>query len=185
MRDSYIFAIVMAIIGLLWGYLYSNQKEHFKPHKQPYINCLQSKISDPKIIKQASTCFDQYQDDKNDMGLFAKCLHQAGAYHESQECLPELRKLVKASSASGDHNITPNYHMLLSQVSPGDLANTITEKFSGYDPMGEIYGEPFVASSHEISCMGDPFQRCYDKHGTSDWPGYQQCVLSGEGMVKS
>jgi hypothetical protein len=196
MRDVFLFVIAMSIIGLLWAYLPILSKEHFSSEHSKSSICvpcvrdslgscilnqlqLQKKSQKKEMEKKLKKCLEQ----NDDPSLFALCLQQNKNLEPVQNCMPDLRKLLSASSASGDYKITPNYHMLLSQISPGDLANTF-EKFSGFDPMGEKYGEPFENSEQQkgISCMSDPYGRCFDKYGTSAWQGYSQCILTGEGM---
>jgi len=161
---------------------------------------------DAAIRNAVSKCYDTHTTDihmtPEDCLNFAQCMESAGVNkNDLQSSMPELAQCAgPPSKASGDYNIAPNMYNLYSQIAPQDLASSLLstqkEGFSvedddqavtGFDPLDEKHAGPsegFTTAGAQVAmmCMSDPYRHCARKYGTSDWPGYSQCVYTGEGM---
>lgn len=167
----------------------------------PLSSVLSRLNPDPDIIPKIKSCYSAHTKDINmtsdNCENLLTCLESVGVKKNTlKNSMPELYKCAGSpSSASGDYDIAPNMYNLYSQIAPQDLVSSLlhenfADKVDGYDPSDQKFGSPnegFTTGGHQVAmmCMSDPYRHCSKKYGTSDWPGYSQCVVTGEGEVST
>jgi hypothetical protein len=201
--EKILLCLIILLLGLaLYDYWFSN--ENFTAPPKEDIMKILNIDNDSPVGMAVSECHSQHYGktlSEKEKQTFKECLEKAGVESDHiKNTMPELvSKVGNPSPASGDYtspdnhyNIAENMYNLYSQNAPKDPVNFFDSSnepyVNGYNPSDKLYSGPnegFTASGCQqaMMAMSDPYRKCAKTYGYNDFPGYYQCIVTGEGNI--